>query len=86
MRIAVIALSSGLGELYPNIVRLGALNVQRYSGYAPKIYETAQKSETYVWDNPKKRAEELNEALADEEILYVHSLIGGFDSVRTLIL
>lgn len=66
MKFAIIALSSGLGEQFPHMVKVATDNIKKYSNLDAKIYDTAKMSYQDVWDNPKQRALELNDALYND--------------------
>ncbi len=82
MKAGIIALSSGLGGLFPHIRDLGVCNLKELYDIDAKVYKTATMFPDEVRNNPKLRADELNEALKDPQIDYIHALIGGDDSVR----
>ncbi|MFV0440304.1 MAG: LD-carboxypeptidase [Lachnospirales bacterium] len=84
MKIAVIAPSAGLGQVFPHMVDLAVEKYKKYYNIDVELFETIKMTCEDVLNNPKKRAEDMNKAFYDESIDYVHSLIGGNDSVRIL--
>ncbi len=82
-KVSVIALSAGLGKLFPHVLDKAVENYQKYYQVDCTLYDTTKMSINEVWNNPRKRAEELNSAFLDDS-LYIHALIGGEDSHRIL--
>ncbi|MFV0519420.1 MAG: LD-carboxypeptidase [Lachnospirales bacterium] len=82
MKGSIIALSSGLGGVFPHIRDLGVNNLKELYDIESVVCESAKMFPDEVRNNPKLRADELNNALADDTIDYVHALIGGDDSIR----
>lgn len=81
--IAVISSSAGLPNIFPEIFNAG-LNNLRKMGLNIIEYPTARKSIEYLYKNPKKRSEDINNAFLDKNIDGIINSIGGNDSIRTL--
>ncbi|MEX1308505.1 MAG: S66 peptidase family protein, partial [Eubacteriales bacterium] len=83
-RVAVVAPSSGTAEAFPGIYNLGVKNIIHFLGLVPVAFPTATMSSRDLYLNPKKRAEDINAAFADETIDAIFYTIGGYESVRIL--
>jgi len=81
--IAVMSLSKGLPNLFPNVYEAGIKNLERM-GLKIKEYPTVRKSIDYLHSHPKERAEDINNAFLDKEVQGIFTSIGGDDSVRIL--
>lgn len=81
--IAIISSSAGVPNLFPEIFDSGLDNLRKM-GFNVIEYPTARKSIEYLYNNPKKRAEDINNAFLDKNIDGIINSIGGNDSIRTL--
>lgn len=82
-KIAVLSPSKGLPNLFPHVFDKGLENLKKM-GFEIIEYPTARKSIEYLHTHPKERAEDINEAFANNEIKGIFTSIGGDDSVRIL--
>ncbi len=82
-KVAISALSSGLGMIYPHMIDLAIDNYKKYFNLECVKLDTCEMSFKDVKDNPHIRAKELNNAL-NREYTLINSLIGGNDSIRIL--
>ena len=83
-RVAIIAPSSGAAEAFPGMLNLGLKNITHFLDLTPVVFPTAKMSSHSLYLNPKKRAEDINAAFADDSIDAIFCTIGGYDSVRIL--
>lgn len=81
--IAIISSSAGVPSIFPEIFDAGLNNLKKM-GFNIIEYPTARKSIEYLYNNPKKRAEDINNAFFDKNINGIITSIGGNDSIRTL--
>jgi len=82
--IAILSPSWGGPSKFPHVYDRGLMNLQEYFGLRIKEYPTARMDAREIFKNPKARAEDINMALADNEISAVITSIGGDDSIRIL--
>lgn len=82
--IAIISPSSGVPSLFPHIFDEGLRILREEFGLNIKEYPTARMGIDELYNNPKKRAEDINQAFKDKEVKGIISSIGGEDSVRIL--
>lgn len=83
-KVAAISLSwGGAGEI-PNRYEAGKQQLEEVFGLEVVPTKHALKSADWIYKNPKARAADLMEALADPTIKGIFSTIGGEDSIRTL--
>ena len=84
-KVAIISLSSGiLGEPFvKHELNLGIKRLEEF-GLVPVFTENALKGIEYIKNHPEKRAEDLKQAFADDEIKAIICAIGGVDSYLTL--
>lgn len=82
--VAVISPSAGLPNLFPHIFDHGLSILKEEFDLNIKEMDTARASNTYLYNNPKQRAEDLNQAFADPNIKGIFCSIGGDDSIRIL--
>lgn len=67
-RIAIISPSNGLPFLFPDIYELGLKNLRELIGFDIVEMPTARMSPDGLYKNPKLRAEDINNAFADDSI------------------
>lgn len=82
--IAIISPSNGLPFLFPDIYELGLNNLKEIFGFKIVEMPSARMSPDELYKNPKLRADDVNQAFADDSIEGVITSIGGYESVRIL--
>ena len=82
--VAVLSPSKGLPNEFPQVYELGIRNLKETFGLIPKEYPTARADPRYLYQNPKMRAKDVNDAFADPEVRAIIASIGGDESVRIL--
>lgn len=82
-KVAILSPSWGGPSMFPKIYEKGLENL-RELGLQIKEYPTARADAKYLYENPKARAEDVNNAFADNEVKGIISTIGGDDSIRIL--
>jgi muramoyltetrapeptide carboxypeptidase LdcA involved in peptidoglycan recycling len=82
--VAVVSISGGAASLFPGVYELGLRNLERRFGLRVKEYPTARAEGRFLYENPIRRAEDVNAAFADPDVKAILSAIGGDDSVRIL--
>jgi muramoyltetrapeptide carboxypeptidase LdcA involved in peptidoglycan recycling len=82
--VAVLSPSSGAAARFPHIQENGIKNLKEIFGLNVKEYPTSKADSLFLYKNPQKRAEDLNNAFADKEVKAIISNIGGDESVRIL--
>ncbi|WP_291578546.1 S66 family peptidase [Clostridium sp. UBA6640] len=83
-RIAIISPSNGLPFLFSDIYELGLKNLREILGFELVEMKTARMSPEELYNNPRLRAEDINNAFKDESIDGIITSIGGCESVRIL--
>jgi len=83
-KIAIISPSNGLPYLFGGIFDLGLKNLREKLGFEIVEMPTARMSTEELYRNPKKRADDINEAFRREDIDGIICSIGGYESVRIL--
>ncbi len=81
--VAVLSPSWGGPSVAPHIYESG-LNTLRELGLKPVEFPTARMDADELYRHPELRAEDINNAFADEKVKGIISTIGGSDSVRIL--
>ena len=84
-KVAIVSLSSGiLGEPFAkHELDLGIKRLEEF-GLIPVFMDNALKGMDYIKNNPEKRADDLKQAFADNDIKAIFCAIGGNDTYRTL--
>jgi muramoyltetrapeptide carboxypeptidase LdcA involved in peptidoglycan recycling len=82
--VAVVSPSWGGPSRFPHVYELGLKALESEFGLRVKEYPTARADADFLYDNPQKRAEDLNNAFADKEVKAIIASIGGDDSIRIL--
>ena len=84
-KVAIVSLSSGiLGESFvKHELDLGIKRMEEL-GLVPVFMENSLKGLDFIKNHPEKRAEDLKQAFADDEIKAIFCAIGGTDSYLTL--
>lgn len=81
--IAIISPSWGGPSVFPHIYESG-VDALKSLGLDIKEYPSARKDASFLYNNPKFRADDINNAFADSEVKAIITSIGGDDSVRIL--
>jgi len=81
--IAIISPSWGGPSVFPYVYESG-IKVLENLGLKIKEYPSARKDADFIYNNPKFRAKDINDAFADSEIKAIFTSIGGDDSIRIL--
>lgn len=81
--VAIVSPSWGGPSVFPHIYESG-VNALRSVGLNIKEYPSARKDANFLYNNPKFRADDINNAFADPEVKAIIASIGGDDSVRIL--
>jgi muramoyltetrapeptide carboxypeptidase LdcA involved in peptidoglycan recycling len=82
--VAVLSPSKGLPSNYPQVYELGIRNLEEKFGLKVKEYQTARADRDFLYNNPMRRAEDVNKAFEDKEVKGIIASIGGEESVRIL--
>lgn len=82
--VAIVSLSNGMAgdEAFLWRTKQGIKYIEKYLGLRVKIMPNALKGSEYIYNNPKKRAEDLHDALLDKEVKAIVCCTGGVDSIR----
>jgi muramoyltetrapeptide carboxypeptidase LdcA involved in peptidoglycan recycling len=83
-KVGIVSPASGLADLYPHVYELGLDRLESVFDLEPVEFPTATKSDTYLSDHPKERAEDIEKVFRDPEIRGVIATIGGNDQIRIL--
>ncbi len=81
--VGIISPSWGGPSIFPHIYKAGLLALKEM-GLQIKEFLTARADAKYLYNNPKIRANDVNEAFLDDEVSAIFASIGGDDSVRSL--
>jgi len=82
-KVCIIAASSGLCLMFPQIYKNG-INFLKDLGLEVIEYPTTKKSFDFNYNNPKFRANDINNAFKNKDIKAIFSVIGGEESNRLL--
>jgi muramoyltetrapeptide carboxypeptidase LdcA involved in peptidoglycan recycling len=82
--IAAITLSDAAAGRFPQVYELAKQNLEQLFGLKVIATPHALKDKDWIYNNPKARADDLHWALEHPEINGIISMIGGYESVRTL--
>jgi muramoyltetrapeptide carboxypeptidase LdcA involved in peptidoglycan recycling len=82
--VAVIAPSSGLAALFPDILDLAVDRLRRHFEVNPRVYPTAKKDPEYLSNHPEERARDVHDAFQDPSVGAVFATIGGADQIGIL--
>lgn len=83
-RVAILSPSAGLPSVFPWVYELGLERVRDVFHLEPVEFPTARQSMSYLENNPKARAEDINAAFADPSIKAIIATIGGNDQIKIL--
>lgn len=81
--VAVVSPSWGGPSIFPHVFDKG-VGVLEDLGLKVKEFPTARADDLFLSENPRARAEDINNAFADEDVKAIFASIGGDDSVRIL--
>lgn len=81
--VAILSPSWGGPNKFPHIYKNGIKNLKNL-GLKVKEYPTATADPIYLYNNPKVRAEDVNNAFADRKVKAIIPSIGGDDSIRII--
>jgi muramoyltetrapeptide carboxypeptidase LdcA involved in peptidoglycan recycling len=81
--IGIVTQSWGGPGTFPHIYENGIKKLKEL-GFKIKEFNSTKKDEDFIYKNPKKRAQDINDAFADKEVKAIFSSIGGDDSIRIL--
>lgn len=81
--VAIVSPSWGGPSIFPHIYDNG-LQALRDLGLQIKEYPSARADNDFLARNPRARAEDINDAFADDEVKAIFASIGGDDSIRIL--
>jgi len=82
--IAVLSPSKGLPSIFPHVFDNGLKILKEKFGLKIKEFPTARMDIKELYENPKIRAEDINNAFLDKNVKAIIASIGGDDSVRIL--
>jgi len=82
--VAVISPSWGGPGRFPAVFDLGLENLKTYFNLKIKEFVFTRAKPEAVYNNPKKRAADLNRAFADKSVKAIITSIGGNDGIRVL--
>ncbi len=83
-KIAIVTPSNGLAYHFPELFEKGLENLRTQFGFEVVVMPHARKSIQELYENPKLRADDINDAFRDESIDGIICTIGGYESVRIL--
>lgn len=83
-KIAIISPSWGGPSIFPHVYEKGLQNIEKYLQLIPVEYPTARMDSEKIYQNPKLRADDINEAFGNPDIKAIFISIGGDDSIRIL--
>ena len=81
--VAIVSPSWGGPSVFPHIYENG-LEALKGLGLKIKEFPTARTEDRFLFENPRARAKDINDAFADVEVKAIFASIGGDDSVRIL--
>jgi muramoyltetrapeptide carboxypeptidase LdcA involved in peptidoglycan recycling len=82
--IAIVSPSGGAVSAFPDIYQSGVQYLEDQLGLRVKEYPSVKMESKELYNNPKIRADDINEAFLDSDVKGIISSIGGSDSVRIL--
>ena len=82
--VAVISPSWGGPSVYPHVYENGLRVLREHFGLLIKEYPTAKASADKLLNDPKLRANDINDAFADKGVTAIIASIGGDDGIRVL--
>jgi len=82
--VAIISPSWGGPSIFPYIYKNGLKVLKEKFGLKIKEYPTARELADKLYNDPKLRAKDINNAFADKEVKAIITSIGGDDGIRVL--
>ncbi len=83
-KVAILSPSSGMPFLFPWVYEQGLSRIRSMFDLEPIEFPTARKRSEFLAQNPKARADDINQAFQDPSIKAIISTIGGNDQIRIL--
>lgn len=83
-KVAIVSPSAGLPFLFPWVYEQGIQQLKEVFQLQPVEFPSARQSPEFLSQNPKARAEDINQAFADPSIKGIIATIGGNDQIRIL--
>lgn len=81
--VAIVSPSWGGPSIFPHIYENG-LQTLKDLGLKIKEFPTARAEDGFLFENPRTRAKDINDAFADNKVKAIFTSIGGDDSIRIL--
>jgi muramoyltetrapeptide carboxypeptidase LdcA involved in peptidoglycan recycling len=81
--VAIVSPSWGGPSCFPHVYESGIATLKKL-GLKIKEYPTARADANLTYENPRMRAEDINNAFKDKEVKAIITSIGGDDSIRIL--
>ena len=82
--IAILSPSAGVPYIYPHIFEHGLSILKTVFGFRVQEYPTTRMNPKALYENPRMRADDINQAFLDPEVRGIICSIGGDDSIRIL--
>lgn len=82
--IGIVSPSWGGPASFPYVYREGIRVLTEELGFKVKEFNYTKADASFIYENPKLRAEDINDAFLDAEVKGIISSIGGDDSIRIL--
>jgi len=82
--VAVLSPSWGGASIFPDVYQNGINYLINELGLKVKEFKTIKMDPQQIYENPKLRAADINQAFKDPEVKAIFSTIGGSDSIRIL--
>lgn len=83
-KVAIISPSAGIPSLFPWVYEQGLKRIREEFFLEPVEFPSALQSPQFLSQNPKMRANDINQAFADPSIKAIIATIGGNDQIRIL--
>lgn len=82
--VAAISLSSGAASQYPKVYETAKRTLKETFGLSVIETPNALREDDWLYRHPEARADDLHWALQKPEVKGIFSMIGGYESVRTM--
>jgi muramoyltetrapeptide carboxypeptidase LdcA involved in peptidoglycan recycling len=82
--LAAITLSDAAAGMFPEVFETAKQNLEQLFGLKVIPTPHALKDDDWIYNHPELRADDLHWALENPEVKGIISMIGGYESVRTL--
>ena len=83
-KVAIGSPSGTSPNKFPRVANKGIENIRKYFELEPVIFPHAFDDISFAYDHPELRADDVNNAFADQEIRALISTIGGDESIRIM--